>query len=246
MTGHRFVLNDQGEVIDQLNPNGPKGYCHDGGREDAVYLRMRVLMVRLGKLVRDLIVQPELPGQKYEAHNSQEHDLWHTLCAVITASRLNALGTESLKKEIERSHKDGLQAFTSLSLFCDDVERLLRDLYGDVESDALDALLRAVFVVAETFVRYVRKDLWQEHQDALDWDYIWGIGNPEGYGFSGSDHRRAMRAIDDLQLRARHVSDNPSAFSRYTLEFVKIIGEKFKAHDDGRNTCNDEVDEVPF
>jgi hypothetical protein len=41
----------------------------------------------------------------------------------------------------------GFLRVTSLWLFRDDVERLLRDLYGDVESDALDRVLGAVFAV---------------------------------------------------------------------------------------------------
>jgi hypothetical protein len=50
------------------------------------------------------------------------------------------------------------------------VERLLRDLYCDIESDVLDSVLNAIFVIVEEFSQYVRKDLWQEHDDAMNWD----------------------------------------------------------------------------
>ena len=50
------------------------------------------------------------------------------------------------------------------------MERLLRDLYCDIESDVLDSVLNAIFVIVEEFSQYVRKDLWQEHDDAMNWD----------------------------------------------------------------------------
>jgi hypothetical protein len=110
----------------------------------------------------------------------------------------------------------------AFALFRDDIECLLRDLYGDIDSEALERALGAVLTIVKEFTQFVRKYLWQEHLDAMNWDYIWGIGLPEGYCISGSDHRRAMKAIDDLRILAREVSENPSAFSKYTVEFATI------------------------
>ena len=124
-----------------------------------------------------------------------------------------------------RRQKKHTQDFTSLSLFRDEVECLLRDLYGDVESEALDSIVRAVFRIVEAFTKYVRPDLWKEHQDAENLDYMFGIGVPEGYGINGSDWRRGMVAKHDLMLRVCEVRENPSAFSAYTGEFAAWFSE---------------------
>ena len=126
----------------------------------------------------------------------------------------------TLKRE-----KKGMHDLTSLSLFCDDVECLLRDLYGDIESEALDSVLYAVFSIVKAFMRYARADLCKEHSDAVDLDYMFGIGVPEGHGISGSDWRRGRRAKFDLIVRAYDVLANQSAFSEYTVEFAKRFGE---------------------
>jgi hypothetical protein len=231
----RFVLDEKRDVIDKLNSIGRKGYCHEGSPEDQFHLRERVLMVRLGELVDALIInlEPEQTdrwGNTYQPFNKERHAIWLAIYYAITASRLNALEPAvSIQNRFDgtlKRRKIGLQEFTSLSLFRDDVERLLRDLYGDIKDDALDKVLSAIFVIVQEFTQYVRKDLWQEDQDATDWDYIWGIGLPEGCGISGSDHRRAMKAVDELRIRAREVRKNPSAFSKYTVEFAtRHIGE---------------------
>jgi hypothetical protein len=77
----------------------------------------------------------------------------------------------------------------------------------------------------EAFTKYARADLYKEHDDAVNFDYTLGIGVPEGYGISGSDWRRGMRAKFDLIVRAYDVRANPSAFSKYTVEFAKRFGE---------------------
>jgi hypothetical protein len=56
-----------------------------------------------------------------------------------------------------------MQDFTSLSQFVDDVER---DIYGEFDSQAIDRARNAVFVIVEEFTKYLRNDLWKEHQDA--------------------------------------------------------------------------------
>jgi len=72
---------------------------------------------------------------------------------------LNTLNpAESIRNRFDgklKRQKDSLQEFTSLSLFRDDVERLLRDLYGDIESEALDHILLAVFCIVQEFTHYV-------------------------------------------------------------------------------------------
>jgi hypothetical protein len=126
-----------------------------------------------------------------------------------------------------RRQKKGTQDFRSLALFRDDVECLLRDLYGDVESDALDSIVWAVFRVVESFTEYVRLDLWKEHQDAKQFDYMDGIGVPEGYGISSGEMRRGMAAQLYLMLRVYEVQQEPSAFSDYTINFANRFSQEW-------------------
>ena len=50
-----------------------------------------------------------------------------------TPSCLSSIGSTARSS----ARRKVCRIFTSLSLFCNDVERLLRDLYGDIESEAL-------------------------------------------------------------------------------------------------------------
>jgi hypothetical protein len=241
----RFVLDEERNVIDKLNPTGRKGYCHKGSPEDQIDLRERALMGRLGELVDNLVnLEPEQTdwrGNTRRLFNKEAHAIWHAIYCAMMASRLNTLEPAvSLQNRFDgtlKRQKAGLQEFTSLSLFRDDVERLLRDLYGDIESDSLDTILSAIFVMVQEFTQYVRKELWEEHQDAMNCDYICGIGVPEGLGFSDGDNRRAHGALANLRVRVHEVRANPSAFSKYTVEFALHVEEFINL---------DESDEVPF
>jgi hypothetical protein len=169
------------------------------------------------------------------------------LFEAIRASHLNTLPIElSIEHRVGgelKRQKIGWQADTSLSLFVDDVERLLRDLYGEADNEAIDRVRSTVFHIAYQLAQHLRKDLWQEHTDACDVDYVAGIGLPEGYGLSGSDHRRANRSARDLALRARAVRANPTAFSKYTVRFVEVLEEnpRLLAEADAKEEL-----EVPF
>jgi|SRR5262245_21523119 len=46
--------------------------------------------------------------------------------------------------------------------------------------DLIGPGLWAVFCIVQEFTKFVRSDLWKEHRDAEDFDYILGIGVPEG------------------------------------------------------------------
>jgi hypothetical protein len=235
-TNQRFVLNEKCDVTDMLNPpNSVSGhYNNDGAPVDDRHLRERILRKRLSDLLDRLIInlQPmqKLPsGEEYQPFNEEGHAIWWAVFLTITASHLNSFDPAlsihykfggTLKRE-----KKAMRDFTSLSLFRNDVECLLRDLYGDIESEAMDSVLHAVFSIVKAFTKYVRADLWKEHSDAVDLDYMLGIGVPEGYGISGSDWRRGMRVKFDLIARAYEVLAGPSAFSKYTVEFAKHLGE---------------------
>ena len=229
----RFSLCAEDYIVDELNSiNNGKGHYFPGDPDDEMYLRECVLRRRVSDLMHHLITNNNpmrtLPnGEWYQPSCDEDHSLWWPIFTTIKASHLNTLpvalsiqhrfGGDLNRKNI------GWQQSTSLSRFVDDVEHLLRDLYGEGNIGALDRVREAVFVIVEELTRYLRKDLWQEHQNAVMVDYMCGIGVPEGCGISGSDHRRGLCAAEDLELRARTVRANPEAFSKYTVQFVNEL-----------------------
>jgi hypothetical protein len=230
----RFALDEKRNVIDAVNAaNSGKAYCHEGAPEDDKYLRERVLMVRLSGLIEKLIINltpsQKLPsGEEYKPRNEESDSIWLALLDTIRASHLNTFDPSmSIQHKFDgklRRQKRHTQDFTSLSLFRDEVECLLRDLYGDVESEALDSIISAVFRIVEAFTKYVRPDLWKEHKDAEDLDYIFGIGVREG-SIGSTEFHRGMAAKHDLMLRVCEVRENPSAFSAYAGEFAAWFSE---------------------
>jgi hypothetical protein len=226
----RFAIDERGYVIDVVNPaNSGKGY-YNGGPEDDRHLRERVLIVRLGEMIDKLIEKLPLGGECKPFLNDSLPLLY-----VIRASHLNTLDPMvSIQHKFDGKlgrHRKHTQDFTSLGFFRDDFECLLRDLYGDVKSEALDSIVYAVFRTVEAFTRYVRPDLWKEHSDAEDFDYMFGVGVPEGYGIQSSDWHRGMGAKVNLFRRAREVNDNPSNFSEYTREFAKLFAERWNTEE---------------
>jgi hypothetical protein len=202
---------------------------------DDRHLREHVLRKRLLDLLDRLIInlrpmQKHLDGQEYQPFNQEGSTIRGLVFDAIKASHLNSFDPAlsihckfggTLKRE-----KKGMRDFTSLSLFRDDVECLLRDLYGDIESEALDSVLYAVDSIVGAFTRYARADLCEEYRDAVDLDYMLGIGLPkECGGIHGGDLYRGGRAKLNLMVRAYEVFAGPSAFSKYTVEFAKYFGE---------------------
>ncbi len=109
--------------------------------DDELLLRHGVVIRRLYKLETKL-----LKGNKERRDNDMPADhLWSVLGHLIKASHLNRRDVlismqHPFKGKLKRK-KTELREFTSISLFVDDVERALRDLYGDVDGDDLDDLL---------------------------------------------------------------------------------------------------------
>jgi hypothetical protein len=211
---HRFSIKQDGLIVDALNPanNCDRNYFFDGDPKDDAHLRERVLWIRLADLVEHLIINTNpmerFPdGQGYQPHCEESGSISWALYNAIMASHLNTLDVvlsiqHKFGGELKRE-KTGWQDFTSLSLFVDDVERLLRDLYGEADDKAVDRVRQAVSWIVEEFVKHLRKDLWQEHQNAVNIDYMCGIGVPKGYGLSSSDHRRGHCAAHDVELLVR-------------------------------------------
>jgi hypothetical protein len=241
----RFVLDDKRNVIDVLNPSSRKGYCPNGSSETQIDLRERMLMLRLEDLVDDLVLDLQSDRTtglwKERPFDHERKSIYSALLCLIGATHLNALDPAlAVQNRFDgklKRQKEGLRACTSLSLFTDDVERLLRHLYGDIDQEALDPILRAVFVIVQEFTCYVRRDLWQEHNDAVVWDcFGYGRGWPEEYIISWKQKYQALEAADNLCLRARHVIEKPSTFTKYTVEFAtKHIGNFFRIEESLEN-----------
>ena len=238
----RFALDEKRYVIDLLNPaNSGKGYCHKGDPEDDKYLRERVLMVRLGEMLDKLIINlrpmQKLPsGGEYKPHNEESFAIWWAMLDTIRASQLNTFDSAlSIQHKFDgklKRRKKHTQDLTSLALLRDDVECLLRDLYGDLESEAVDSVVLAVLRIVEGFTRCVRPDLWKEQEDAEDLDYTFGIGVPEGCGISGSDCYRGRAAKLSLIHRVREVNAKLSSFSEYTIEFANLFAQRWDCSKD--------------
>jgi hypothetical protein len=254
----RFSLADDRDVIDHLNPrNNGKGWCHEGvDEEHDARLRELVLSVRLHELVESLIVNRNsmktLPsGETYQPYPEERHSISWALYHAITASHLNSLNVAlSIQHKFDgqlRRKKIGMRDSTSLSLFADDVEYLLCDLYGDCDQQATDLVRHAVLAIVEGFTKYVCKDLWEEHQSAKDIDYACGIGVPDDCAIHNSDRRRMHEAVRDLTERARIVRADPTAFSKYTVRFVNDLHENWRPLSRPTEDANDmEEEEIPF
>ena len=152
----------------------------------------------------------------------------------VKASHLNTREiADSLEHRFDgklRRDEIGWQDTTSISLFIKDVECLLRDLYGDFDDAVIGLTTTATFNIVRQFLRYVRNDLWLEHQSAVDVDYCCGIGVSEEMGISGSDRRAAQEGWAYLLDRARGFRAKPDTFSPYTASFLKAF-ESQRRHD---------------
>jgi hypothetical protein len=267
MNNIRFTVDEKqnGVIIDGLNPaNSGKFHGSSVDVQDEVNLRETVLYFRLWEITDKLIknMRP-LKTHFFLGENQEENieskSILLTLHRIISASRLNSieLGV-SIKQRFDgtlKHAKIGMHTRTSLWLFRDDLECLLRDLYGDIQDDVLEDALHAAFGTVEEFTRFVRTDIWREHQDAWESDYACGIGVPEGYGISGSEWRAGVCAQDDLGDRILEVLANPTTFSEYTIRFVTWLAQEWpglarpraeRESERAQRMSSYELDDVPF
>ena len=121
-----------------------------------------------------------------------------------------------------------MQDYTSIALFGDDVERLLRDLYGDLQGEAVAGICNAVLSITEQFVRYVRPDLWEEHRCAKNYDYMFAIGVPEGCGIGYSEWAAGMlpemnsgSAFGRFDLILSHLESTPMSLCAFVKRSLR-------------------------
>jgi hypothetical protein len=241
ITNCRFALDERRYVIDAVNVanSGKAYYGHEGDPEDDKHLRECILMMHLRKMIDKLISNsrpeqnfPFAPRNGSYAMSEASFAIWWVMLDTIKAAHLNtfdpALSVQHKFDGKLKRQKKHTQDCTSLALFRDDVECLLRDLYGDLESEALDSVVSAVFRIVQQFAHYVRPELWKEHNDAEMFDRnLFGIGVPEGYGISTREFHDGMDAKADLFNRVREVNANQSTVSEYTIEFAKLFAERW-------------------
>jgi hypothetical protein len=225
-TKRRFVLSKDHQIIDTLNATRPPLYLPEDAPDDEKYLRERVFIGRLPALVNKLIFRSD-PDRSdcwsREFVSKEAYEIFHALIPVIRASHLNALDP-GISTQHERSDelsrlKQCAIPFTSLSLFADDVELLLRDLYGVGDIEALERVRSAVLQVVFALTKHVRRDLWQEHEDAIDFDF---------YRCPlCSDVKREIEAQANLMARVLEINANPTAFGEYTVASAKHFSERW-------------------
>jgi len=241
IVNQRYFINEDRYIVDRENwtNNG----LHDvpvGALEDECHLRVYLLGTRLKGLFRDLVIptgRTKNGDCEYKPFNQAEHALSSVLAA-IGASRLCGYASISPHEKFDykpKHDRQGMQDYTSLALFVDDVEWLLRDLYGDFDDQATDRVRRAVFDIMGNCTRWSPKDLWRELTDAKTIDYGWcGIGVLPGDGINGNDVRDANNAAANILLRAYAVRANPTSFSKYTIQFVKALDEHWPELGNGK------------
>lgn len=138
----RFVIND-GRIVDKLNLGRPRVYWHEGDPQDQMYLREQVLRVGLIHLV-DPLMRNNPQDQPLREGSVLVSD---TIFQAIRASHFNTfdpmVSFEARFFGNVKQSKFGLAAFCSISLFINDIECLLRDLYGDIDGKALHRILSA-------------------------------------------------------------------------------------------------------
>ena len=227
--GRRFSLDSRGYIVDKLNPGtrikkgwnyNPKGSPYEHTRyDDDVHLRDAVLRCRLAKLVHKL----SKGSTGIDTCPHFDMLLWE----IIVASQINRrdvlISMQHPFKGSLKQEKTEMSQFTSLALFVDDIERLLRDLYGDVDGADLNDLVSAIWSVVFEISKYVLPDLRSELDNARSVDAGAGRGWATGYWVSAGMAGKGTQAADTLVIRGRAVLCGPDHYSRYTVKFIKAL-----------------------
>jgi hypothetical protein len=231
----RFVLDNQGGIFDKLHP--------ESGTEHVVYMNAfknkpydDELHLRTGMLVRRLeTLVPELcrgNGRKRD-RKTLSYKIYGLLPDIIQASQLNRRDVRislqhPFKGELKHK-KTEIRELTSISLFIDDVERLLRDLYGDTDGNDLSAVLQAITSTIVALSTYILPDLAAEHNMACAVDIGAGRGLDPGDGVSSRMVRDSVEPAEVLILRARKILSSESEYGRYTVSFAQALKEYWPA-----------------
>jgi hypothetical protein len=128
-----------------------------------------------------------------------------------------------------KHRKTEIRELTSISIFIDDVERLLRDMYGDTDGNDLGAVLQAITSTIVALSTYILPDLAAEYNMARAVDIGAGRGLDPGDGVSSMTVRNSLEPAEMLILRARKILSFESKYGRYTVCFAKALKEYWPA-----------------
>ena len=171
---------------------------HEMDREEA-------LSDRLDKPISRLIANNGLKD-----FSEVQGSLSQMIVGTVKVSRLNIrdpeLATRHPFQGRLKFRRAAITEFTSIFRFVCDVECLLRQLYGDVDGDDLDELLRVIWTIVEEFTKHVCCDIYQEYRDAHEYQY-----------------RQSWIAAPALTHRAMQVSEEPDAYCWYAKKFVNSL-----------------------
>jgi hypothetical protein len=220
-TNRRFIVGDNRNVVDRAYPRNGRKYKYYGDPSDSDSdIRVSIFAREIRRLLPKLIVGSKGRPIRWSLANMID--------AAIRPSQINSsdplLALQHPFNGKLRS-KEGMSDYTSISLFMRDVERLLRELYGDLDRAEFDMTLCAIREIVLGFVSFVRPELRAEYYDADSIDYAVGIGRPEGYGLSSSQHGAASMASIVLAVRKLQVFSDPTAHAPYTIRFVKALNK---------------------
>jgi hypothetical protein len=158
-----------------LNPTDTGVSCHRPQPKEE-HLRTLIFETSLSELVGDLFINTSPIKTLANERGHLEDALLIVLSKIVQASYVNTLEIElSLKHrfsgQLERE-KVGRRDVTSLSLFVDNVERLLRDLYGESDEQAITVLRHAVAEATIVITRYGWNSLGEEYGDPPEIHYV--------------------------------------------------------------------------
>jgi hypothetical protein len=216
----RFNLDNKSYIIDNLNPQNSGKYYYPDAKESDFEFRRHILWGRLEDLVRKLIVGPNA--------RKIRNSLVEMLIAVIEVSQLNTLDPlmsiqHPFKDKLHR--KQEIRDYTSLMLFIRDVERVLRDLYGDLGE--VDRAVYAISQIVRNVIAFVRPDLAAEYDDADNAETIYyrclRTDMRDGEDASSSEAGVVSISAMVLAVRSLQVKSDPSRYCHYTLKFVKAL-----------------------
>ena len=192
---------------------------------------------------------------QWEAYfnNLRQHrrNVTNKIVAAITSTDVTfRLSGPSQLNDLTEHFFDNCENWTSVKLFCDDVVRLLRQLYGDIDPNLLWYISHNLeFIVAYSENENEDEDLyWWVHSDAMQ--IALGVhipieeGLPRFQGLPAVSENlqivsekskqiarekwkpylsiEAEYAIERNNMFAREVLGNPSNFSKYTVKFATI------------------------
>jgi hypothetical protein len=231
----RVMLDSSGKIVDKVHPEySAETPCYMDPSSckpyrDQQQLRSGLFLRRLEQLIPKLT---KGNGRKRQTRAFYD-ELPELLLSILEPSQLNRrAGRTSLRKPFRgklRHRKTELQELTSISLFIDDVERLLRDLYGDVDSDRINDLVAAMKLTTLTLSSYLLPDLRAEHNTAFLIDRGAGRCLPPGDGVSTCMLTDGVDAAKELIGRVRAILSSANAYGRYTVGSANALRKYWPA-----------------